>query len=254
MDFRRIDKNTVQCILSEEEMNAYGFKVEDFFSNQEKSRDFLEHIVERAEEEVGYQSKGGMVSMQIMKMPNNDLAITFSERDKEDGLQSMLQHIQQLAGMLDGDMKEPVHTDKNQEEFSSNIPDSQMEESVDEEYQKHRKEVSKRKKEKEKQDIIATRAFRFENLASLEQFAASIELEKPITSTVYKDEIEDVYYLLVKKGRLKLKEYQLLCQRISEFAVLCSKQPYIEQYCKEHFEIFIPKQAVRILRKIATGI
>ena len=51
MDFRRIDKNTVQCILSEEEMSAYGFRIEDFFSNQEKAREFLEHLVERAEED-----------------------------------------------------------------------------------------------------------------------------------------------------------------------------------------------------------
>ena len=71
MDFRRIDKNTVQCILSEEEMNAYGFRIEDFFSNQEKAREFLEHLVERAEEEIGYEAHSGMVSMQIMKMPDN---------------------------------------------------------------------------------------------------------------------------------------------------------------------------------------
>ena len=77
MDFRRIDKNTVQCILSEEEMNAYGFRIEDFFSNQEKAREFLEHLVERAEEEIGYEAHSGMVSMQIMKMPDNGIVITF---------------------------------------------------------------------------------------------------------------------------------------------------------------------------------
>ena len=52
MDFQRIDKNTVQCRMTEEEMNEYGFEIEDFFTNQEKSRAFLEQIVERAEEEV----------------------------------------------------------------------------------------------------------------------------------------------------------------------------------------------------------
>ena len=81
MDFRRIDKNTVQCILSEEEMSAYGFRIEDFFSNQEKAREFLEHLVERAEEEIGYEAHSGMVSMQIMKLPDNGIVITLSERD-----------------------------------------------------------------------------------------------------------------------------------------------------------------------------
>ena len=50
MDFRRIDKNTIQCRMTEEEMNEYGFEVTDFFNDQEKSRAFLEQIVERAEE------------------------------------------------------------------------------------------------------------------------------------------------------------------------------------------------------------
>lgn len=252
MDFRRIDKNTVQCILSEAEMNAYGFKIEDFFSDKEKSRDFLEHIVERAEEEVGYQAKDGMVSMQIMKMPNNDLAITFSERSKEEGFQALLQQLQQLSCLFEQDKQEELHTDDLQDEIASAMEEVLSDE-PDQAYQEHMKEIARQKQEKEKQDIIATRAFRFENLAALEQFAASVDLEKPITSTVYKDEIEDVYYLLIKKGRLKLEEYRLLCQRISEFATLASKQPYVEQYCKEHFEVFIPKQAVRILKQIETG-
>ena len=31
MDFQRIDENTVQCRMTEEEMNSYGFAIEDFF-------------------------------------------------------------------------------------------------------------------------------------------------------------------------------------------------------------------------------
>ena len=40
MDFRKIDDNTVQCRMTEEEMNEYGLQIEDFFTDQEKSRDF----------------------------------------------------------------------------------------------------------------------------------------------------------------------------------------------------------------------
>lgn len=253
MDFRRIDKNTVQCILSEEEMNAYGFQVEDFFSNQEKSRDFLEHIVERAEEEVGYESKGGMVSMQIMKMPNNDLAITFSERDREEGFLNVLQQLHQLAGLFDPDTSEQVHnTDRESEELVDSEEEDRLR--ADEAYQKHMREVEKRKREKEKQQILSPKAYRFEKFHDLEQFAASLEMNKPITSTVYRDANDNSYYLLIRKGRLKMEEYQFLCQRISEFAVLGSEQPYVEQFCKEHFEVFIPKQAVRILKQIETGV
>ena len=100
MDFQRIDENTVQCRMTEEEMNSYGFAIEDFFTNQERSREFLESIVEMAEEEIGYEIESGMVSMQLMRMPDNSLTITFTDRG-EDAIHNMLNQIQNLAGILD---------------------------------------------------------------------------------------------------------------------------------------------------------
>ena len=133
MDFQRIDKNTVQCRMTEEEMNEYGFEIEDFFTNQEKSREFLEQIVERAEEEVGYEVESGMISMQLMRMPDNSLMITFSDRG-EDGLQNMLHHIQNLAGLIDESSVDAIvnglcniHSDKN----DSDNPGIHMAESLD---------------------------------------------------------------------------------------------------------------------------
>lgn len=161
MDFQRIDKNTVQCRMTEEEMNEYGFEIEDFFTNQEKSREFLEQIVERAEEEVGYEVESGMISMQLMRMPDNSLMITFSDRG-EDGLQNMLHHIQNLAGLIDESSVDAIvnglcniHSDKN----DSDNPGIHMAESLDDinktgkrklsdeekkaAYQKHMKEIEK---------------------------------------------------------------------------------------------------------------
>lgn len=258
MDFRRIDKNTVQCILSEEEMNAYGFKVEDFFSDQQKSREFLEHIVERAEEEVGYQAKSGMVSMQIMKMPNNDLAITFSDRDKEEGFQSVLQQFQQLANMLDGSKNLP--RERGVDEDAEDDDDAWVRElaastELDDELRERAEQLeaeSKRLK-REKKFILAPKAYHFSSYTALEQFIAAIEVDRPINSSVYWEEADDSYYMLVKKGRLKMDDYHLLCQRLSEFSVLFSAKPYVEEYCREHFKCVIPKQAIRVLKKIETG-
>ena len=104
MEFQRIGKNTVQCHMSVEEMQEYGFAIEDFFTDQEKSREFLEQLVERAEEEVGYEVESGMVSMQLMKMPDESLVITFSDRSEE-GIQGMMEQLHNLTEMIgeDGD-------------------------------------------------------------------------------------------------------------------------------------------------------
>jgi adapter protein MecA 1/2 len=263
MDFRRIDEETVQCILSEEEVNAYGFQIEDFFTDKDKAREFLEHLVEVAQEEIGYEAKSGMVSMQMMKMPNNDLVITLSDRDPGALFQTMLEHLrQQIAGMMEQD---EIDDEEDMEELHNLVEASGKalpfsdeaaagkEVVSEQEYQEHLREVARRKEEKIRAQEIAPRVYRFESYQALAQFAVSVSLEKPINSAVFVDSQEGMYYLLLKKGRLKREEYVQLCEKLDEFAVLYSFKPYVEQFCEEHFERFIPKQAIRILKEIETG-
>lgn len=267
MDFQRIDKNTVQCHMTEEEMNEYGFEIEDFFTNQEKSRAFLEQIVERAEEEVGYEVESGMISMQLMRMPDNSLMITFSDHGDE-GLQNMLHHLQNLAGLIDESAVETVINGLLQgwqgDRGSAAIQDVHTSENIDElnkagsrkfteadkaTYQKHLKEIERITHEKEKKKLSAAKLFRFNSLHDLEFFASTVAYNKPVTSRVYKDKAMGDYYLFIKKGKLKINEFDNLCNYIKEYAELCVNQPYAEQYCKEHFECLIPKHALKVLQE-----
>lgn len=204
MDFRRIDKNTVQCILSEEEMSAYGFRIEDFFSNQEKAREFLEHLVERAEEEIGYEAHSGMVSMQIMKLPDNGIVITLSERDNSaDGFQNMLQNIhQQLASILGPEAADQLMEQEGEAamEMAANIENAEDTEQgakytdADDTYAGERGQRKTNTKL-----LTAPRVLRFESLRPLEKLAGALNMSKPVSSSVYFDPDNDHYYLVVKR-------------------------------------------------------
>ena len=254
MDFRKIDDNTVQCRMTEEEMNEYGLQIEDFFTDQEKSRDFLEQIVEMAEEEVGYEVESGMVSMQLMRMPDNSLTITFTDRG-EDGLQSMLHQIQQLAGMIDevvnedNDESQDLNEVSGKKEKEVHSASTELDKKKQKEYQKHMREIEKLQQEKEKRKLNAAKVYEFRSFTDLEQFASDYQTNKNISSKVYRDKQAGKYYLLVKKGKLKMEEYQNLCNRLSDYGSLCSEQPFVEQYCKEHFECLIAKHAMKIMRE-----
>lgn len=267
MDFERIDKNTVQCRMTEEEMNEYGFEIEDFFTNQEKSREFLEQIVERAEEEVGYQVESGMISMQLMRMPDNSLTITFSDHG-EDGLQNILHHLQNLAGLIDESSIDTIMNNLNRgypgDKNNTGIQDVHMEENIDEfnsqkgasagiekkaAYQKHLREIERITHEKEKKKLLSAKLFHFNSLHDIESFASAVSFPRPVTSRVYKDKNSGDYFLLLKRGKLRIKEFEYLCEYIREFADLYPDHPYAEQYCKEHFECLIPKHALKVLRE-----
>ncbi len=260
MEFERIGKNTVQCHMTVEEMNEYGLRIEDFFTNQEKSRDFLEQLVERAEEEIGYEVESGMISMQLMRMPDDSLVITFSDRGEE-GLQNMLSQIQNLAGMIDEDTAESlmevmaretgatsedeVHQEENMLEFEENP--GKKNKSSGSTFRQHQKEAEKRRQERIRKNQSASRVYHFDSISPLEDFVANMEMQKTFPSKLYKDRRTGGWYLLIKKGKLKLEEYQTVCHRLMEYGELAASRPFMEQYCKEHFDCIIAKRALQTI-------
>ena len=84
MTFKKIDENRIRCVLTESDMKENDIGLADFFSsNRDKIHDFLENIMERAREEIGYENDGNMLSMQLMPLPNNGLAITIQAAGTE---------------------------------------------------------------------------------------------------------------------------------------------------------------------------
>ena len=253
MEFQRIGKNTVQCHMTMEEMNEYGLGIEDFFTNQDKSRDFLEQLVERAEEEIGYEVEGGMVSMQLMRLPDDSLVITFSDKGEE-SIHGMLNQIQNLVGMIDegtaGSLMESMAAGEiGASEDGNAVSDfiQDLQQKVDEQREKAGRQASGKKKK----SLNTARLYRFPSLSAVEDFASSLHMEKSVPSRLYKDEAQGGWYLFIKKGKLRQEEYQTLCVRIAEFAGQLTRQPFAEQYCKEHFRLVIGKQALKTLKKYA---
>ena len=80
MRFKRINMDTVRCIVSETELIENGLQMDDFLQNDGKTEDFLRKIVSMAEEEVGFKVQGGPLSVQVAVLPEHLLALTFSER------------------------------------------------------------------------------------------------------------------------------------------------------------------------------
>ena len=53
MEYRRINNNAVQCIITKEDMEGYGLTIVDIFERNEKGEKFLRDVVQEALEEVG---------------------------------------------------------------------------------------------------------------------------------------------------------------------------------------------------------
>ena len=99
MRFKRIDVDTVRCIISEEELMENGLEVDDFLQNDGRTESFLRKIISMAEEEVGYKVQGGNITIQVAVLPEHTLALTFSEKP-ELGISNMLENLKSAVRII----------------------------------------------------------------------------------------------------------------------------------------------------------
>ena len=235
MTFKRIDESTIRCIVTEEDMEENGLELDDFFTQSDKAQDFLREVVEQASEEVGYDSGQGMVSLQIVPLPNHGLAITFSESESKEWhdvmenikgiIEDVKERVKEKGILQDGDAPE-----KEEEVSAVTIPAD--------------------KANKGKREIEKVRLFAFVNLRFAIQYAKTVQEKGAVRSTLYKDKANNIFYMTLEKGRLSTHKYNVLCSNATEFATYMVDGQRILDYLKEQGEILVENRAVKVLAKL----
>lgn len=262
MKFKRINENTVRCIIYEEDMIEHGVVLEDFLSNKNSIQEFLHKIVQMAMSEVGYEAKSGMLSMQVMQLPMNALAITFSEKsgaEFQNMIDSTIEAMDGVNCFAHSENKEDAEesTQNKQVELFDEFIKGMMHEvnnKVNGEQNESNHTIVKKKVIKEENDKskkVIRKIFRFEKLTDFEKYCSVINFDKPIKSELYKDELDGKYYLIIEKARLSKKNFNMLCEIAVEYGNTLKENPFTLTYFNEHFTYMIKKKAIHVIRSLS---
>ena len=101
MKFKRVDKSTVRCIISQNEIEERGLKIEDLIRNGDKAQEFLNEVVDMAEEEVGFKMTSGIQAVQAAFLPNHDVVFTFSDNVENIGMNHALDQLKDMMSEED---------------------------------------------------------------------------------------------------------------------------------------------------------
>lgn len=226
MKFKRINMDTVRCIVSETELNENGLQMDDFLQNDGKTEEFLRKIVSMAEEEVGFKVQGGPLSVQVAVLPEHLLALTFSERP-DSGILNILQNLKSAVESLSGLGKRMEDEEKSAR--LGTCPDTLVE------------GFNKR-----------LYILEFKSMEQIIDYAKSIVLEEPVVSSIYRLQEHGTasYYLLIERNGMGDKE---ICRVISasvEFMDGASANIHKAAYLAEHGDCLIQKDALEVLQKL----
>ena len=264
MTFKRINQDTVCCILTEDDMLEYGVELEDFIMNKDKVQDVLHNIVERAVDELGLDmQRGGMLSLQIMPLPDNSVSIIFSEKGqinlmdminqlkKALGNMDDLRKLQQEAGGL-GLAEAPALMEPKKAHGNEQEKDNKTSESA-QKGEKKNKSIKGEKRDKQDKETTESklRIYAFQSLFDAAEFCSYVPTKTKVISELYKEPKSEVYYLVFTKSKLTKKEFARVCSKAVEFGKFISDDPVRAAYMEEHYEHIVEEKAVRELRKFA---
>lgn len=212
MEFSRIGKHTIRCVISEEEISDLGYTLDEIMSNGERTQEFMNQIFDLAERQFETKFELGVKTVRADFMSDHTLSLTFSEHP---GAEGMMEHLKDIVNSL-----------------LSAIPQQKWEElqaAADE----------------------AVRVFVtlvFADLDTLVRFARQAVLEASVPNSLYKYRNE--YHLIVDFSHMEEDEVRRLSSLTDEYAVDLLVGAERKAHIEEHGEKIIADHAIETLRQL----
>lgn len=221
MRFKRISTDTVRCIVTQDELEANGLAMDDFLSNDGRTEEFLRKMIALAEQETGFKVQGGPMTIQVAVLPENTLALTFSERQGG----NLLELLEGLRSAM-SNLSDAVNEKKQQKSGQAPVPEEQKDAYL----------------------------LEFSDINSLQAFCTSlaegIEEQMQMDSMLYRLREEGIYCLIVQRGSMDEKGVCRIMAASLEFVAAVSDEKSQLAYIKEHGECIVQSGAITTLQGI----
>ena len=224
MEFSRIGKHTLKCVISEQEILDLGYTLDDIMSNGEKTQEFMNHIFDLAEKKFQTKFEIGIKTVRADFMSDHTLALTFSEHP---GTGGMVEHLKDIVSGLIDNMAangfKAESSEKNQK--SSDMEDFTMPSGV-------------------KIDVM----FLFDSMENVIRFAKVMTILPIPRNALYK--FEDMYFLFMDLSDSAEADVKRLSMTTDEYAydivVGAQKRAFVE----EHGDLILKEKAIEQLRML----
>ncbi|MCM1106370.1 MAG: adaptor protein MecA [Blautia sp.] len=215
MEFSRIGKHTIRCVISEEEISDLGYTLDEIMSNGERTQEFMNQIFDLAEQQFETKFELGVKTVRADFMSDHTLSLTFSEHP---GAEGMMEHLKDIVNSL-----------------LNAIPQQKWE------------EIQAARDGAQDEEVRVLVTLVFPDMDTLIRFARqAVSMEAPNALYKYRNE----YYLIVDFSHMEEDEVRRLSSLTDEYAsdllVGAERKAYIE----EHGERILESSAIETLRQL----
>ena len=203
-----------------------GLNMDDFMSNSGRTEEFLRKMLTQAEQEVGFRVQGGPLTIQVAALPENNLALTFSEKQTGSNFMELLEGLRSAMSNLSDAVNEKAKDKQEGTQGTDQQADGERDSYL----------------------------LEFHGMEDLRAFCLNVaeeaEEELGMDSALYYLEEDGIYGLILQKGKMEKKQ---LCRVVSasmEFLEAASANEMQIAYIQEHGKCMLDNRAITQLQKL----
>lgn len=229
MKFEKMDNGSLRCTLTQDDLVQNGIELDDFFSNTQNAREFLEKLIRIAEDEVGFKTTGNMMSIQAAIMSEDEVVLTFSESQVSSS--EILEHIRNMFGSSAA---------KERQTSQSDLKDDILKEAGG----KEREEALNN--DKEGYSYLLT----FVSLTGVRRFCQVLPKAQKAKSRLYYLDQKQLYFLWADLNDATRGYVYEFVTASMEYARSIEKDSIRRNFLDEHADVVIKERALELLKKL----
>lgn len=250
MEFKKISDSKFQCLLYEEDLEDNDISLDDFFRNDTmKIHSLLDVVMEKAQESIGVELNGSVMSLQLAPQADHSLLLTISSN--EDELGNMIRQAGAKAVQAASEMRAHRESGNNIIKKDTQEAENNVKEPVFKSVKKDdEQDDSTIAVDIEGNPVGCEAAIcRLENLDIMEKFCRVSPKTWGIKNTLYKDAKDGSFYLVLDRGRSSKIRFGQFVNSLMEYGGFMPYTADKAAYISEHLEVYIAENAVNIVKK-----
>ncbi len=273
MKIEKLNDNQIRCILDKNDLTERQLKLSELAYGSPKAKELFHDMIEQAAAEFGFEAENMPLMIEAIPVSFDCLILVVTKVDDPEELDTRFSRFTSLSdtdkeelinmqedilgddeplpfnddGIIDmenmpADNKDNAETPENPSfDFGASLLDS---------FEKMRQEVLKKKKGNSSSRVSADRVFIFDNLDQVLNVSSLLAPFYTANSRLYKDPVQEDYYLLLLREDIDDDLYLRACNLCSDFGYSATASYATPAYFNEHFRCICQDQAIQSLNHI----
>lgn len=263
MKIEKISDNQIRCTLNKEDLIDRELRISELAYGTEKAKALFRDMMQQASYEFGFETEDIPLMIEAIPVSPECLILVITKVEDPDELDTRFSkfssdrnaseeyettendayadEIINSFGQIDEILDNPGNTAIEEKDFIP-LPEAVSEKKITDTTAKNEKIIPS--------NGNFVKVYSFHSLDEICKLSALIVHAYNGKNTVYKDSINDIYYLLIEKSDMTAEDFNKICNVISEYGK-AERVTYASfAYYQEHFEPIIRKRAIHILANL----